>query len=219
MCNVVHYGDHAVAEHAFALIMELARQVGRLDAEVRRGDWGGIDGIGLHGKKLGLVGFGGIGRTVARIANGFGMKTLVWNSHVHGIDGLDITLIDDMDEVFAQSDIVSLHLPLLDGTAGIITSRQLDRMRPGSMIVNTARAEIIEPGALTRRLQRGDVRAAIDVFDHEPLPMDDPLRSLDNVVLTPHVAWRDDEACVNLTRQVIDAVASYFTGGDYNAVL
>ena len=82
-----------------------------------------------------------------------------------------------------------------------------------------ARAEIIEPGALTRRLQRGDVRAAIDVFDHEPLPMDDPLRSLDNVVLTPHVAWRDDEACVNLTRQVIDAVASYFTGGDYNAVL
>lgn len=87
------------------------------------------------------------------------------------------------------------------------------------MIVNTARAEIIEPGALTRRLQRGDVRAAIDVFDHEPLPMDDPLRSLDNVVLTPHVAWRDDEACVNLTRQVIDAVASYFTGGDYNAVL
>lgn len=140
------------------------------------------------------------------------------HSHVHGIDGLDITLIDDMDEVFAQSDIISLHLPLLDGTAGIITSRQLDRMRPGSMIVNTARAEIIEPGALTRRLQRGDVRAAIDVFDHEPLPMDDPLRSLDNVVLTPHVAWRDDEACVNLTRQVIDAVASYFTGGDYNAV-
>ena len=156
VCNVVHYGDHAVAEHAFALIMELARQVGRLDAQVRRGDWGGIDGIGLHGKKLGLVGFGGIGRTVARIANGFGMKTLVWNSHVHGIDGLDITLIDDMDEVFAQSDIISLHLPLLDGTAGIITSRQLDRMRPGSMIVNTARAEIIEPGALTRRLQRGD---------------------------------------------------------------
>mgnify|MGYP003250763818 FL=1 len=219
VCNVVHYGDHAVAEHAFALIMELTRQVGRLDAQVRRGDWGGIDGIGLHGKKLGLVGFGGIGRTVARIANGFGMKTLVWNSHVHGIDGLDITLIDDMDEVFAQSDIISLHLPLLDGTAGIITSRQLDRMRPGSMIVNTARAEIIEPGALTRRLQRGDVRAAIDVLDHEPLPMDDPLRSLDNVVLTPHVAWRDDEACVNLTRQVIDAVASYFTGGDYNAVL
>ena len=87
--------------------MELARQVGRLDAQVRRGDWGGIDGIGLHGKKLGLVGFGGIGRTVARIANGFGMKTLVWNSHVHGIDGLDITLIDDMDEVFAQSDIIS----------------------------------------------------------------------------------------------------------------
>jgi phosphoglycerate dehydrogenase-like enzyme len=106
VCNVVHYGDHAVAEHAFALIMELTRQVGRLDAQVRRGDWGGIDGIGLHGKKLGLVGFGGIGRTVARIANGFGMKTLVWNSHVHGIDGLDITLIDDMDEVFAQSDIM-----------------------------------------------------------------------------------------------------------------
>ena len=92
-------------------------------------------------------------------------------------------------------------------------------MKPGTLFINTARSEVIESGALLARLQKGDVPAALDVFDHEPLPMDDPLHSLDNVVLTPHVAWRDDEACVNLTRQVIDAVASYFTGGDYNAVL
>lgn len=220
ICNVRHYGDHAVAEHAWALILELARRVGELDAQVKAGGWSGVDGIGLHGKTLGLIGFGGIGQTMARIANGFGMTTLVWNSHVHedAARELGVSTVDDMGELFERADVVSLHLPLLPGTAGIITGKQLERLRPGTLFVNTARAEIIEPGALAKRLARGDVHAALDVFDKEPLPADDPLRKVKGIVFTPHVAWRDDEACINLTRQVIEAVASFFTGGDYNTV-
>ncbi|NEG71230.1 D-2-hydroxyacid dehydrogenase family protein [Bifidobacterium ramosum] len=218
VCNIVHYGDHAVAEHTFALILELAREVGRLDAEVKAGDWTGAEGYALHGKTLGLVGFGGIGQTVARIANGFGMHVAAWNSHVDPTvaNALGVELIDDMGDLMERSDIVSLHLPLLESTAGIVTATQLNRMRPGTLFVNTARAEIIEPGALTARLLRGDIRAALDVYEREPLPMDDPLRTVPGIILTPHVAWRNDEAYVSLTKQVVQSVASFFTGGDFN---
>lgn len=219
--NVVHYGDSSVAEHAFALLMELSRGVGRLDAAVRRGDWSGADGFALNGKTLGIAGFGGIGRAVARIARGFGMRVAVWNSHVDPVAAreLGVVLVDDLGDLMARSDAFSVHLPLLESTAGLITAGHLDRLRPGTLFVNTARAEVIEHGALSARLARGDIRAGLDVFEHEPLPADDPLRSMPNVVLTPHVAWRDDEAYVSLTHQVFQAVASFFKGGDYNAVV
>ena len=89
-------------------------------------------------------------------------------------------------------------------------------MRPGTLFINTARAEVIEPGALTARLLRGDIRAALDVYEHEPLPMDDPLRDVPGIILTPHVAWRDDEAYVSMTRQIVQSVVSFYTGGDFN---
>lgn len=218
VCNIVHYGDHAVAEHTFALIMELAREVGQLNTEVKNGDWTGADGYALHNKTLGLVGFGGIGRAVARIAQGFGMQVAVWNAHVDSSVArtFDVTLIDNIGDLMAASDIVSLHLPLLDSTRGIVTAAELDRMRQGTLFINTARAEIIEPGALSARLSRGDIRAALDVFDHEPLPMDDQLRSVPGIILTPHVAWRNDEAYIGLTKQVVQSIASFFTGGTFN---
>ena len=218
VCNVVHYGDHAVAEHTFALLFELAREVGRLNAEVRAGDWTGADGYALHDKKRALIGFGGIGQTVARIANGFGMQVMAWNSHTDQAvaDALGVELVDDMGDLMERADIVSLHMPLLQATAGIVKPEHLDRMRPGTLFINTARAEVIEPGALTARLLRGDIRAALDVYEHEPLPMDDPLRDVPGIILTPHVAWRDDEAYVSMTRQIVQSVVSFYTGGDFN---
>lgn len=149
------------------------------------------------------------------------MRVAVWNSHVDPVAAreLGVELVDDLGDLMARSDAFSVHLPLLESTAGLITAGHLDRLRPGTLFVNTARAEVIEHGALSARLARGDIRAGLDVFEHEPLPADDPLRSMPNVVLTPHVAWRDDEAYVSLTHQVFQAVASFFKGGDYNAVV
>ncbi|KAB7454750.1 D-2-hydroxyacid dehydrogenase family protein, partial [Bifidobacterium dentium] len=150
VCNVVHYGDHAVAEHTIALLMELARQVGKLDRQVKTGDWDGADGYELYGKKLGIIGLGGIGQTVARIAGALGMNVSAWNSHVpeQVFADLNITPVNDMNELIAGSDVVSIHMPLLDSTKGIVTAENLEALKPGTMFINTARAEIIEPGAL-----------------------------------------------------------------------
>lgn len=132
VCNVVHYGDHAVAEHTMALLMELTRHVGQLDREVKAGDWAGNDGYELFGKKLGIIGLGGIGQTVARIANAYGMKVSAWNSHVpeQVLTDCNVTPVDDMNELIAGSDVVSIHMPLLDSTRGIITAENLEALRP-----------------------------------------------------------------------------------------
>lgn len=221
VCNVVHYGDHAVAEHTIALLMELARQVGKLDRQVKTGDWDGADGYELYGKKLGIIGLGGIGQTVARIAGALGMNVSAWNSHVpeQVFADLNITPVNDMNELIAGSDVVSIHMPLLDSTKGIVTAENLEALKPGTMFINTARAEIIEPGALLARLQRGDIPAALDVFEHEPLTADDPLCSIPGIILTPHTAWRTDGAYVGITRQVAQSVAAFCKGEDFNVVV
>lgn len=173
VCNVRRYGDAAVAELAIALMMELARHVGELDTQVREGSWHGVFGTELAGKTLGLVGFGGIGQHVARIANGFGMRIQVWNSHVHA-DALaanpEIALVDGIDDLMATSDIVSLHLPLTDETRGGITFENLNHLRPGSMLINTARRDhragrartalgTRRPAGRSRRVRQGAVAA------------------------------------------------------------
>ena len=221
VCNVVRYGDHAVAEHTFALLMELARHVGDINRQVHAGSWEGADGYALHGKTVGLVGFGVIGQVFARMLQGFGMNVLVWNSHLDqdAVARLGVTPVDDMSDMFEQSDIISLHMPLLAATKGIITAQSLEHIKPGTLFINTARAEVIEQGALAKRLARGDVKAALDVFEHEPLAQDDPLRQVPGIILTPHVAWRNEEAYHNLTRQVFQSVASFAAGGDFNAVV
>lgn len=120
------------------------------------------------------------------------MNVSAWNSHVpeQVFADLNITPVNDMNELIAGSDVVSIHMPLLDSTKGIVTAENLEALKPGTMFINTARAEIIEPGALLARLQRGDIPAALDVFEHEPLTADDPLCSIPGIILTPHTAWR-----------------------------
>ena len=143
--RVPGYSPEAVAEHAMALLMELTRHAGALDMQVKQGDWDGADGFELFGKKLGIIGLGGIGQTVAGIANAFGMKVSAWNSHVPAqvFENLNVTPVEDMNELISNSDVVSVHMPLLDSTRGIITAKNLDALRPGTLFVNTARAEVI----------------------------------------------------------------------------
>ena len=181
----------------------------------------GADGFELFGKKLGIIGLGGIGQTVAGIANAFGMKVSAWNSHVPAqvFENLNVTPVEDMNELISNSDVVSVHMPLLDSTRGIITAKNLDALRPGTLFVNTARAEVIEPGALLARLQRGDIPAALDVFDHEPLAADDPLCKIPGIVLTPHIAWRTDGAYIGMTKQVVQSIAAFFKGEEFNVVV
>lgn len=209
------------ADAVMALLMELTRHAGALDMQVKQGDWDGADGFELFGKKLGIIGLGGIGQTVAGIANAFGMKVSAWNSHVPAqvFENLNVTPVEDMNELISNSDVVSVHMPLLDSTRGIITAKNLDALRPGTLFVNTARAEVIEPGALLARLQRGDIPAALDVFDHEPLAADDPLCKIPGIVLTPHIAWRTDGAYIGMTKQVVQSIAAFFKGEEFNVVV
>ena len=155
------------------------------------------------------------------IANAFGMKVSAWNSHVPAqvFENLNVTPVEDMNELISNSDVVSVHMPLLDSTRGIITAKNLDALRPGTLFVNTARAEVIEPGALLARLQRGDIPAALDVFDHEPLAADDPLCKIPGIVLTPHIAWRTDGAYIGMTKQVVQSIAAFFKGEEFNVVV
>ena len=221
VCNAQHYGDAAVAEHTFALLFELVRRTGALDAGIKAGHWAGADGIQLNGKRLAIIGLGGIGVTVARIAAAFGMRVSAWSNHVPAamFESCGATPVDDLDELIAGADVVSVHMPLMDATRGIITAGNLAHLRPGTLFINTARAEVIEPGALLARLQRGDVPAALDVFDHEPIGGDDPLCSVPGIVLTPHVAWRTDAAFADLGRQMTDSMLAYFRGQDHNVIV
>ncbi|MBT1173692.1 D-2-hydroxyacid dehydrogenase family protein [Bifidobacterium sp. MA2] len=225
VCNAEHYGDAAVAEHTFALMFELLRHTGELDRRMKSGGWSGpyADGLQLAGRRLAIIGLGGIGSTVARIATAFGMRVAAWNSGhtpVSRFVELGVEPVDDMNELIAGADVVSVHMPLIDGaTRGLITADNLAHLKPGTMFVNTARAEVIEPGALTARLAKGDIPAALDVYEREPLPADDPLRAIPGIVLTPHVAWRTDGAFAELTRQMVEDVRAFLTGGEVNVVV
>lgn len=221
VCNAVHYGDNAVAEHAIALMFELTHRVGELNARTHAGGWPSADIAELGGRTLGLVGFGGIGRRVARLARGLGMRLLVWDRRPDGaaLAELGATRAERMEDVFAGADVVSLHLALNDGTRGIIGPRHLDLIRSGGMLVNTARAELIAPGAMLERLRRGDILAAVDVTDPEPLPDDDPLRALPNLVITPHVAWRSDRALRALVEQNVRSATAFLRGERYQVIV
>jgi phosphoglycerate dehydrogenase-like enzyme len=218
--NIAHYGDASVAEHAIALMLECSRRIGRMDASMKRGEWDTLECIDLHGKTLGLVGFGGISQAVARIAAAIGMRVQVWArpSHVEAVEESGYVFEPDLMSLFAHSDVVSLHVGLNDATAGMITREHLDALRTGSFFINTARSQLVTHGALEQRLERGDIVAGVDVYDQEPLPADDPLRGYDNAILTPHAAWFADTAFANIARQVFADVRDYFQGGTLGLV-
>ncbi|KYK48348.1 3-phosphoglycerate dehydrogenase [Bradyrhizobium liaoningense] len=190
------YGDTAVAECAIALMWASARVIAMMDREMRAGNWLREDGMQLSGKTLGLIGFGGIAAEVARIATGGGMKVIAWNRSPKSYPGVEFT---DLDTVLAKSDVVSLHLLLNDETRGMITRDKIFAMKRGVILVNTARAAIVDEAAMFDALKSGHIRhAGLDVFNTEPLPGDHPLTKLPNVTLSAHSAFRTPEASENL---------------------
>jgi D-3-phosphoglycerate dehydrogenase len=190
------YGDTAVAECAIALIWAAARGIAKMDREMRAGNWLREDGIQLTGKTLGLIGFGGIAAEVARIALGSGMKVIAWNRSPKQFTGVEFV---SLDALFAQSDVVSLHLLLNDETRGFLARERINAMKPGVLLVNTARAAMVDEAAMIEALKSGHIRhAGLDVFNAEPLPANHPLTKIPNVTLSAHSAFRTPEASENL---------------------
>jgi len=198
------YGDTAVAECTIALMWAAAKNLSYMDRGMRAGNWLRSDGMQLTGKTLGLVGFGGIAAEVARMAAGTGMRVLAWNRSPKSHPGIAFT---DLDTLLAESHVVSMHLLLNDETRGFLSPERIARMRPGAILINTARGAVVDEAAMIAALQSGQLgHAGLDVFVTEPMPAGHPLTQLPNVTLSAHSAFRTPEASDNL----IDAALAHY---------
>ena len=202
------YGDTAVAEHAIALLLAASRDIARMDREVRAGAWTPHEGVQLRGKTLGVIGLGGIGGEVLRIGRGLGMDVIAWNRTPKA--GAPLVALD---ELLARSDAISINLTLNDETRGFLGAAQFERMKPGVIFVNTARAALVDEAAFIAALRSGRIRhAGLDVFHAEPLKPDHPLARMGNVTLTSHAAFRTLEASMTLLGRAIDIVRDIVSG-------
>lgn len=210
------YGNSAVAEHVVALLFSVARRTAQGDRHVRAGLWRPFpSGMELSGKTAGIIGYGGIGAHVAELLRALGMNVLVWNRSTVTSGSPDIKFTS-LPEIFDQCDVVSLHLALNRQTRGIITANMLDRLRPGAILLNTARSELIEDFALEERLERGQLSAGLDVFRQEPPEISDRLLQLENVVLTPHQGYNTPQAFSTLATMVVENIENFLDGKDFH---
>lgn len=211
----------ATSELAFALILASARGLGRADAAMHQGGW--HEGVPLGevvaGKRLGIVGLGKLGQRVARYAKAFDMEVVAWSQNLTdetaaaaGVRRVEKT------ELFATSDVISLHLVLSERTRGIVGEAELRAMKPGACLVNTARGPLVAERPFLERLQAGSIRAALDVYDKEPLPADHPLRSLPNVVLTPHLGYSAAPVFAEYYGESVENVVAFLDGDPIRVV-
>ncbi|MDF2597742.1 MAG: erythronate-4-phosphate dehydrogenase [Methylobacterium brachiatum] len=196
------YGDTAVAECAFALLWAAARGLPEMDRAIRAGRWLRTEAIQLTGKTIGLIGFGGIAAEMARLCRGAGLRVLAWNRTPKTHPGVEFV---PLERLLAESDVVSLHLLLTEETRGFLSAARIAALKPGAILINTARGAVIDEAALVEALRAGRIAGAgLDVFTVEPLPADHPLASLPNVVLSAHSAFRTPEASDNLIGAALD---------------
>jgi D-3-phosphoglycerate dehydrogenase len=182
--------------------------VARMDREVRGGAWTPHEGVQLLGKTLGVIGLGGIGSEVLRIARGVGMDVIAWNRTPK--PGAPLV---PLDELLERSDVISMNLTLGDETRGFLGAKHFARMKPGVIFVNTARGALVDEAALIEALRSGHIRhAGLDVFHAEPLKADHPLAQMQNVTITSHAAFRTLEASMTLLRRSIDIVKNILVG-------
>lgn len=195
------YANRAVAEHALALLFAATRQIARMDRDIRAGVWNPLGGVQLKGRRVAVVGLGGIGEEFANMADGLGMQVAGWNYHARELP----YFTNDLDAALTGAEFVSLHLALNAQTHGIIDERRLRLLAPGAILVNTARSQLVDEAALISALRSGALgHAALDVFVTEPLPKDSAMARLDNVTLTSHAAYMTGEAYAELWRRTIE---------------
>jgi D-3-phosphoglycerate dehydrogenase len=224
VCSGLHAGtpSYSTAELTWALILAAARQLPKQVADLKAGRWQTAMGTTLRSKTLGIYGYGRIGREVAGYGQAFGMHVLVWASRPSreraAADGRAVAA--SKEEFFEACDVLSLHMRLVDATRGIVTAADLARMKPDSILANTSRAGLIEPGALVQALQRGRPgMAAVDVFEEEPVcDPDHPLLTLDNAVCTPHIGYVTRDEWEVQFSDVFDQINAFAAGTPINVV-
>ena len=224
ICNNPVYGSAAVAQHAFALLMEMTNLVGLHDASLRRGEWTGHGDYWVKpltemtGKTMGVIGMGNIGSKMAKMANGFEMKVLTYSEYIKE-DVKDIVESVSLEELLQRSDFISLHCPLFDSTREMINKETIAQMKDGALLVNSARGGLINEQDVADALKSGKLGGyGADAFTVEPIKADDPLLSAPNCILTPHIAWSSIES---RQRQLDNAAANfkaYFEGNPVNVI-
>jgi len=205
------------AELAIGLAIAVMRRIPEMDGAMRRGEWPRPLTPILHGKTLGLVGLGKVGRHVAGIGLAFGMRVVAWSPSLDaatasaaGVEAVEL------DHLMAVADVVSIHAALKPESRGLIDARRLGLMKPTAVLVNTARGPVVSEPALVAALREGRIAGAgLDVFDEEPLPPGHPLTTLPNVVLTPHIGWPTDDGYARFADAAADVLLAYLDGRDF----
>jgi phosphoglycerate dehydrogenase-like enzyme len=213
-CNAPGLVVQAVADHVFLVMLAMARRLPHQTAVMRAGSWEEVRGVELWQKTIGIIGFGAIGRAVARRAAGFDCRVLAYDPLIppetlqgHGVEAVGL------EQLFRDSDFVTLHASLTPETRGMVGERLLRLMRPGAFFVNAARGPLVDEAALIRALTEGWIAgASVDTFAQEPLPGDHPLRSLPSCLATPHSAFNTVEAAAATNRAVADQVLAVLLG-------
>ena len=226
MTNIPAYSTDSVAQMVFAHILNITTQVGHHTDEVHKGRWTSNKDfcfwdtplMELRDKKIGLVGLGHIGYTTARIAIGFGMQVYAVTSKSHFQLPPEIKKME-MDELFAECDIISLHCPLTPDNYGLVDARRLALMKPSAILINTGRGPLIHEQALADALNNGQIYAAgLDVLSTEPPKADNPLLKAKNCFITPHIAWATLESRQRLMEIAVHNLQAYISGTPENVI-
>lgn len=226
VCNIPTYGTAAVAQMTLALLLEACQHVGAHSDAVKAGEWTKSADwcfwkyplIELAGKTMGIIGFGRIGQAVGILAKAFGMRVLAYDGFPTQ-EGRKIADYVELDELFAASDVISLHCPLFDSTRGIINKESIHKMKDSVIILNTSRGPLIVEEDLAVALNNGKVYAACcDVVSTEPVEADNPLLGCSNSILTPHIAWAPKESRQRLMDIAVSNLAEFLAGRTVNAV-
>jgi phosphoglycerate dehydrogenase-like enzyme len=221
VCNIPGKTARIVAEHALALMLAAARRLWYYTHLLKKGGWAGMDMIYLGGKTLGVIGAGSIAAQMVRLGKAIGMRVQAWTFHPAAAraEELDAPFVS-LEELLRTSDVVSVHVKLTDQSRGLIGEREISLMKPGAILVNTARGAVVDNVALATALNSRHLAAAgIDVFDAEPPPPDHPLLACEQVVLTPHNADQTPEGMDFLNGGAVDNVIAFLEGRPQNCVV
>ena len=220
ICNQPGRTAPVVAEHMFGLMFAVAKRASYLTTEMKKGGWPRRDNMMLQGKTLGIIGTGNIGAEMARLARAIGMEVIAWTFHPSSerAEKLGVRFVE-LDALFENSDVVSLHVALTDDTRGMVGEAELERMKPGALLLNGARGAVVDTDALANALNSGHIGGAgIDVYEEEPTPPDHPLFACEQVVLTPHCADMTPEGVDLLNSGAVENVIAFLEGRTQNAV-